>query len=135
MYADTITPNMREAIEETNRRRAKQISYNEERGIDPQPLRKKMRRRDGYACPGRSRYSAAIGGRLSSGTNPCKGQGSHGGTSRENGRCARPHQLIEDLTAQMHAAAEQLQFELAARYRDEIKGLKSELWHSQQAQK
>ena len=44
-------------------------------------------------------------------------------------------QLIEDLTAQMHAAAEQLQFELAARYRDEIKGLKSELWHSQQAQK
>ena len=43
--------------------------------------------------------------------------------------------LIEELTDLMHEAASSLKFELAARYRDEIKGLKSELWHSQQAQK
>src|SRR5205085_3449749 len=42
MYADSITPSMAKAIEETNRRRAKQIAYNTERGLDPQPLRKKI---------------------------------------------------------------------------------------------
>ena len=42
MYADNLTDSMRMAIHETNRRREKQVSYNEERGIDPQPLRKKI---------------------------------------------------------------------------------------------
>ena len=42
MYADKITPSMAQAIEETNRRREKQIAYNIERGVDPQPLRKKI---------------------------------------------------------------------------------------------
>src|SRR5439155_1328991 len=42
MYADTITPSMRNAIEETTRRREKQVAYNAERGLDPRPLRKKI---------------------------------------------------------------------------------------------
>ncbi len=135
MYADTVTPNMREAIDETNRRRAKQVAYNEERGLDPQPLRKKIADvTDMLAREDLDTQQLLEGGYRKE---PAHASGKATAvvqTARTEG-ALNLTQLIEDLTAQMHAAAEQLQFELAARYRDEIKGLKSELWHSQQAQK
>ncbi|MEW6944865.1 excinuclease ABC subunit UvrB [Trueperella pyogenes] len=118
MYADSITPNMREAIDETNRRREKQIAYNTEHGIDPQPLRKKisdvtdmLAREDidtEALLEGGYRKETSVADRLA-----------------QDGTEIR--QLLEDLTEQMHAAAEQLQFELAARLRDEILDVKKEL--------
>lgn len=118
MYADTITPNMREAIDETNRRREKQIAYNTAHGIDPAPLRKRisdvtdmLAREDvdtETLLEGGYRKEASVADRLP-----------------QDGREIR--QLLEDLTEQMHAAAEQLQFELAARLRDEILDVKKEL--------
>ncbi len=135
MYADTITPNMREAIEETNRRRARQIAYNEERGIDPQPLRKRIADvTDMLAREDLDTQQLLEGGYRKEPTH-AKGKAPTVAHAARSEGARDLTQLIEDLTAQMHAAAEQLQFELAARYRDEIKGLKSELWHSQQAQK
>ena len=135
MYADSITPNMREAIDETNRRRAKQMAYNEERGIDPQPLRKKIADvTDMLAREDIDTAALLEGGyrkeRAASPEAPA--------TSRESAAAEGERDLkglIEEMTELMHEAAASLKFELAARYRDEIKGLKSELWHSMQAQK
>ena len=135
MYADVITPNMHEAIDETNRRRAKQIAYNTEHGIDPQPLRKKIADVTDMLAREDIDTNELLQGGYRSEPEHAKG---HAPDIRTEARAEGARDLtslIEDLTAQMHAAAEQLQFELAARYRDEIKGLKSELWHSQQAQK
>ena len=129
MYADSISSNMREAIDETNRRRAKQIAFNEEHGIDPQPLRKKI----ADVTDMLAREDVDTAELLEGGYRQEKGAG-----VRERARDEGGHDLvalIEELTALMHEAASSLKFELAARYRDEIKGLKSELWHSQQAQK
>ncbi|MDY5589834.1 MAG: excinuclease ABC subunit UvrB [Arcanobacterium sp.] len=135
MYADSITPNMREAIDETNRRRAKQIAYNTEHGIDPQPLRKKiadvtdmLMREDvsteqllegGYRKGAGYSGAAAQRGKAEEARGKALPLQAYGGEPIE--------ELLEDLTAQMHAAAEQLQFELAARLRDEIKDVKREL--------
>ncbi|EEZ77898.1 excinuclease ABC, B subunit [Actinomyces sp. oral taxon 848 str. F0332] len=135
MYADSITPNMREAIDETNRRRAKQMAYNEERGIDPQPLRKKIADvTDMLAREDIDTAALLEGGyrkeRAASPEAPA--------TLRESAAAEGERDLkglIEEMTELMHEAAASLKFELAARYRDEIKGLKSELWHSMQAQK
>ena len=132
MYADTITDSMATAISETNRRRARQIAYNTEHGIDPQPLRKRIaditdlivkEEADTAALlAGRDRTAAAVGSaRLSA---------RRGGESLPEDELTA---LIADLTAQMHAAAEQLQFELAARYRDEVSELKRELRMMQDA--
>ena len=129
MYADSISSNMREAIDETNRRRAKQIAFNEEHGIDPQPLRKKI----ADVTDMLAREDVDTAELLEGGYRQEKGAG-----VRERARDEGGHDLvalIEELTDLMHEAASSLKFELAARYRDEIKGLKSELWHSQQAQK
>ena len=135
MYADSITPNMREAIDETNRRRAKQMAYNEERGIDPQPLRKKIA--DVTDMLAREDIDTAAllegGYRKERAATP-----EAPATSRESAAAEGERDLkgrIEEMTELMHEAAASLKFELAARYRDEIKGLKSELWHSMQAQK
>ena len=135
MYADSITPNMREAIDETNRRRAKQMAYNEERGIDPQPLRKKIA--DVTDMLAREDIDTAAllegGYRKERAATP-----EAPATSRESAVAEGERDLkglIEEMTELMHEAAASLKFELAARYRDEIKGLKSELWHSMQAQK
>jgi len=132
MYADTITDSMATAISETNRRRARQIAYNTEHGIDPQPLRKRIaditdlivkEEADTAALlAGRDRTAAAVGSaRLSA---------RRGGESLPEDELTA---LIADLTAQMHAAAEQLQFELAARCRDEVSELKRELRMMQDA--
>ena len=129
MYADSISSNMREAIDETNRRRAKQIAFNEEHGIDPQPLRKKI----ADVTDMLAREDVDTAELLEGGYRQEKGAGVRERARDEGGRDLVA--LIEELTALMHEAASSLKFELAARYRDEIKGLKSELWHSQQAQK
>ena len=144
MYADKVTPSMQRAIDETNRRRARQVAYNEERGVDPQPLRKRiadildqLAREDadtekliggsgrqqsrgkapvpGLSSRARAVAAAAAGARQD-------GQAAGGGPARED-----LITLISELTEQMHTAAAELQFEIAARLRDEVKELKQEL--------
>ncbi|MFI6319068.1 excinuclease ABC subunit UvrB [Nonomuraea sp. NPDC050556] len=134
MYADKITPSMERAIDETNRRRAKQIAYNTANGIDPQPLRKKiadildsMRSEDAdteqLMGSGRqqSRGKAPVPGFVA------KQAGAHARAIAGELPRAQMESLIESLTEQMHQAAADLQFEVAARLRDEIKELKREL--------
>jgi excinuclease ABC subunit B len=133
MYADKITPGMAKAIDETNRRRAKQIAYNEERGLDPQPLRKRIADITDSLAREDADTRELLGGagrQQSRGKAPVPGVGSKGGVSSLNfvGKPAEELEaLIEDLSAQMHAAAAELRFELAARFRDEIGELKKEL--------
>ncbi len=134
MYADNITDSMREAIDETERRRAKQIAYNEANGIDPKPLRKKIA--DILDQVYREADDVEVGG---SGRNASRGRRAQGEPGRAvsagifEGRDttkmprAELADLIKDLTDQMMAAARDLQFELAARIRDEIHDLKKEL--------
>ncbi|GLW22426.1 excinuclease ABC subunit UvrB [Microbispora triticiradicis] len=135
MYADKVTPSMERAIEETNRRRAKQVAYNEANGIDPQPLRKKIAdildslvREDadtaqllGGAGRQQSRGKAPVPGVAS------RGAGQHAKAIAGEMPRAQLESLIESLTEQMHTAAADLQFEVAARLRDEIKELKREV--------
>ncbi|HPX38171.1 MAG TPA: excinuclease ABC subunit UvrB [Mycobacterium sp.] len=138
MYADKLTDSMQQAIEETDRRRAKQVAYNEERGIDPQPLRKKINdildQVYSEAEDTEATESIQVGGR-----NASRGRRAQGEAGRSvsagiiEGRdvASMPRaelaDLIKDLTNQMMAAARDLQFELAARLRDEIHDLKKEL--------
>ena len=133
MYADTLTPAMAEAIEETERRRTRQLAYNAAHGIDPQPLRKKiadvtdmLAREDvdtdellagGY----RGHEERAVVGRRRRAAEATVREKLAGAAAGDLAG------LVEELTAQMHAAAEDLQFELAARLRDEIRDLKKEL--------
>ncbi|WP_067462667.1 excinuclease ABC subunit UvrB [Actinomadura macra] len=137
MYADTVTPSMERAIDETNRRRAKQRSYNEEHGIEPQALRKRIADILDSLAREDADTETLIGGagrQQSRGKAPVPGLASR---TREVGRHAadlvgeRPREelegLIQQMTDQMHQAATDLQFELAARLRDEIKELKREL--------
>lgn len=137
MYADKITDSMQAAIEETERRRAKQIAYNEENGIDPQPLRKKIADiLDQVYREAEDTETVEIGG---SGRNASRGRRAQGepgravsagiveGRDTANMPRAELADLIKDLTAQMMNAARDLQFELAARIRDEVADLKKEL--------
>ncbi|RJQ85008.1 excinuclease ABC subunit UvrB [Amycolatopsis panacis] len=137
MYADKITDSMRYAIEETDRRRAKQVAYNTERGLDPQPLRKKIADilDRVYSEAEDSEESVAVGG---SGRNASRGkkpeQGDRvrsSGVLTEKNVSAMPRaelaDLIQQMTDQMMQAARDLQFELAARLRDEVSDLKKEL--------
>jgi excinuclease ABC subunit B len=143
MYADKMTPSMQRAIDETDRRRARQVAYNTERGLDPQPLRKRIadildqlaredadtekllggsgrqQSRGKAPVPGLSSRARAGGRAAAAGAGP---DASGGGPPREELVA-----LITGLTEQMHTAAAELQFEIAARYRDEIRELKKEL--------
>ncbi len=133
MYADRITPSMEKAIDETNRRREKQVAYNTERGLDPTPLRKKIQDITDLLNREDADTEELIGGgrQRSRGKAPVSGMG--GGvagrhaTDLVNLPAADLADLIQQLTDQMHAAATELQFELAARLRDEIHELKKEL--------
>ncbi|GAA4286486.1 excinuclease ABC subunit UvrB [Georgenia daeguensis] len=132
MYADRITDSMAHAIEETTRRREKQVAYNEAHGIEPTALRKRIA--DVTDMLAREDLDTA---ELLEGGYRGAGKGPGGKDRRKAGESVREKlagaaasdlaELIQDLSAQMHAAAEELQFELAARLRDEIADLKKEL--------
>ncbi|GAA2911907.1 UvrABC system protein B [Actinoplanes cyaneus] len=134
MYADKITPSMRNAIEETDRRRAKQIAHNEANGIVPQALRKKIHDILDDIYRDAEDTDAMVGGagrQMSRGKAPVpetrsKARGA-AGPAREGMARAELAQLIQDLNDQMLGAARELQFELAARIRDEIGELKKEM--------
>ena len=120
MYADQMTSSMSHAIDETNRRRAKQVAYNTEHGIDPQPLRKRI----AAVTEMLAREDADTDELLATASGSKKPGRGLDASSMAQSELA---QLIEDLTAQMHRAAAELQFEVAARHRDEISDLKKEL--------
>ena len=133
MYADTITPAMAEAIEETERRRTKQLAYNTEHGIDPQPLRKKIADvTDMLAREDVDTADLLAGGYRGHEDSSVRARRKHAAEATVREKLAGAAQgdlaeLINELTQQMHAAAEDLHFELAARLRDEIQDLKKEL--------
>ena len=133
MYADTITPAMAEAIEETERRRTKQLAYNTEHGIDPQPLRKKIADvTDMLAREDVDTADLLAGGYRGHEDSSVRARRKRAAEATVRERLAGAAQgdlveLINELTQQMHAAAEDLHFELAARLRDEIQDLKKEL--------
>ena len=138
MYADQVTPSMQRAIDETDRRRAKQVAYNTEHGIDPTPLRKRIADILDQLVREDADTEKLIGGsgrQQSRGKTPVPGLSSRvrasasGAGEAEGGGAARGDliALISQLTEQMHTAAAELQFEVAARIRDEIKELKHEL--------
>jgi excinuclease ABC subunit B len=126
MYADRITDSMAKAIDETNRRRAKQVAYNLERGVDPQPLRKKIADITDLI----NRESEDTEELLSHEKGGAKKVGASSGIF-DKSSVSLPRKdliaLIGSLTDQMRNAASELQFEVAARLRDEIKILKKEL--------
>ncbi len=128
MYADKITDAMDQAIEETNRRRAIQEAHNKEHGIDPMPLRKKIADiTDQLAREDADTQELLNNNRLAKDAKRTKASSG----VRKDGLAAAPAEdllsQIEEMTEQMHAAAAELQFELAARIRDEVSELKKEL--------
>ncbi|NMD57299.1 MULTISPECIES: excinuclease ABC subunit UvrB [Tsukamurella] len=138
MYADKVTESMRVAIEETERRREKQIAYNKEMGVDPKPLRKKIADILDQVYTEADDTEQAIGG---SGRNATRGRRAQGELRSASAVSAGMYEgedvksmpraeladLISELTDQMMNAARELQFELAGRIRDEIADLKKEL--------
>jgi excinuclease ABC subunit B len=148
MYADKITPSMEAAIDETNRRRAIQVAYNTERGIDPQPLRKKiaditeMLAREDENTQELLQTWADVGqkgraGGVKPGKSPTPALSKLKSTLPDAAGIPSSDlaELIQQLTDQMRAAAAELQFEVAARLRDEVNDLKKELRQMMEATK
>ncbi|MBE0011643.1 excinuclease ABC subunit UvrB [Arthrobacter sp. AET 35A] len=135
MYADRITDSMAKAIDETNRRREIQVAYNLKHGVDPQPLRKRIADITDSIAQEDADTRALLEetGRKRKGGKTAKG----GTPVRHDGLAAVPAEdltdLISQLTDQMHSAAADLHFELAARLRDEVGDLKKELRQMQTA--
>ena len=138
MYADTVTASMQAALDETNRRREKQLAYNLERGVDPQPLRKRiaditdmLQREDAdteeLLGSGRTTSRGKRANQRGKGGGAADAPATAGKLDTSSMATSELSELIRDLTAQMHSAAEELHFELAARLRDEIGDLKKEL--------
>lgn len=128
MYADKITDSMQFAIDETERRREKQIAYNTEHGIDPQPLRKKIADiLDQVYDNADTDYEGKAGAAADALLSRADGSGAADGVSGKQMPRAELEALIADLSEQMAAAARELKFELAGRLRDEIFDLKKEL--------
>jgi excinuclease ABC subunit B len=134
MYADNITDSMARAIDETNRRRAKQVAYNLEKGVDPQPLRKKIaditdqilrEEQDTAELLEKAKSKKTRDGKS---VIPIKGRKGIAGMAYDE-----ILSIVVDLDEQMKAAAAELKFELAARLRDEISELKHELRQMEKA--
>jgi excinuclease ABC subunit B len=113
MYADKVTDSMQRAINETNRRRGLQARYNEEHGIDPQTIRKKV-----------SDILELISTEAPSGDRRRRELTSRQPLNLDGDDLVR---LIMSLEDEMHEAAKELRFEYAARLRDEVNELKREL--------
>ncbi|MDX3247958.1 MULTISPECIES: excinuclease ABC subunit UvrB [unclassified Streptomyces] len=153
MYADKITPGMERAIDETNRRREKQVAYNTANGIDPQPLRKKINdivaqisREEvdteqllgsGYRAKKDGRGTKApvpsLGDKAARGAKAKAAKGKAKETVPTDRPAAELAGQIEEMTERMRAAAADLQFEVAARIRDEVSEMKKELRQMREA--
>ncbi|HVB05897.1 MAG TPA: excinuclease ABC subunit UvrB [Acidimicrobiales bacterium] len=138
LYADVITDSMRNAMSEVERRRARQIAYNTEHGIDPQTIRKAV-----TDLVAQFRMASGVGAMLADDGAPVPGRRSD--RSRRAGRRAAAHagaplpehpgelpseelnRLVDTLEAEMRQAATELRFEYAARLRDEVRSLRREL--------
>ncbi|MFF0596130.1 excinuclease ABC subunit UvrB [Streptomyces antibioticus] len=144
MYADRITPAMRKAIDETNRRREKQIAYNEANGIDPQPLRKKINDivarianeeidTDHLLATGYRQAAGGVTVPLMPGLGGQLTEAASSASVATQRPAAQLAEQIEELTQRTRAAAAELQFEVAARLRDEVHEMKRELRSMQES--
>ena len=127
MYGDNLTESMRKAIDETNRRREKQVAYNKALGVDPKPLQKKI-----IDITDQIEREELDTAELIAELGKSKGRKATAVPLRSNRGIAAMAQdeilaVVMDLDTQMRHAASELQFELAARLRDEIAELKHEL--------
>jgi excinuclease ABC subunit B len=123
MYADQITDAMRQALDETDRRREKQVAYNLAHGVDPQPLRKKIADLTDDIMREEQDTAQLLDALKSE-------DGKKSSKVKLDTKAMGRQQILDvivELDGQMKAAAAELQFELAARLRDEIGELKRDL--------